>query len=542
MPQGMPNRVQIVILGLALLAFGPTLFSSFHFDDHSLFSDSVITSSSGWWEVFRLQRTRPLTYLTFWLNWQVGGEYPFGYHLVNLAIHLASVWVACSVFLRVADRKPALIAASIFAFHPLQTEPVAYIFARATLLAALLCLLCWKDWLNGKLWRSALFFGAALLAKEEAAAFPVFLFGYEWICRRRGLPELRVFLKPLSAMLAFAALAAARLYYAALVTKGAGIGFELGDITPARYLLTQGRVIWEYLRVVVWPASLNFDRDFSLSAPEDLSAWLAWGLLVGAIAASCWFARRQPKVFWLLGFFILLIPASSVVPLADLIAERRMYLPILSLSLAIGCLLKPAPRPVLMALAFALCGISLQRSLVWRTEESLWRDTTEKSPSKIRPKLQLARALAGGGPGKDEERLRLLHRAKNLAPNDRSVATELGVVQLSRGRPEEALGEFQAALAVSPDDAQALTNYGAALYSLGDTGQASAVFRRALESDPCHFDARNNLILIERRLGRTDRMLALTHPPSNCRYTHPQRAALEAASPHFSPPDGRSTR
>ena len=184
-----------------------------------------------------------------------------------------------------------------------------------------------------------------------------------------------------------------------------------------------------------------------------------------------------------------------------------------------------------MALAFVLCGISLQRSLVWRTEESLWRDATEKSPSKIRPKLQLARALAGGGPGKDEERLRLLHRAKKLAPNDRSVATELGVFHLSRGRPGEALGEFQAALAVSPDDAQALTNYGAALYSLGDIGQASAVFRRALESNPCHFDARNNLILIERRLGLTDRMLALTRPPSNCRYTHSQRAALEAASP-----------
>ena len=527
----MPNRVQIVILGLTLLAFCPTLVSSFHFDDHSLFSDPVITSSSGWWEVFRLERTRPLTYLTFWLNLQVGGQDPFGYHLVNLGIHLASVWVAWSVFLRVVDRKSALIAVSIFAFHPLQTEPVAYIFGRATLLAVLLCLLCWKDWLNGKRWRSALFFGAALLAKEEAAAFPVFLFGYEWICRRRGLPELRVFFKPLSAMLAFAALAAARLYYAALVTKGAGIGFELGEITPARYLLTQGRVIWEYLRVFVWPASLNFDRDFSLSAREDLVAWLAWGLLVGGIAASCWFAKRQPNAYWLLGFFILLIPASSVVPLADLIAERRMYLPLLSLSLAIGSLLKPAPRPVLMALAFALCGISLQRSLVWRTEESLWRDTTEKSPSKIRPKLQLARALAGGGPGNDEERLELLHRAKKLAPSDRSVATELGVFHLSRGRPEEALGEFQAVLAVSPDDAQALSNYGAALYSLGDTGQASAVFRRALESDPCHFDARNNLILIERRLGRTDRMLALTHPPSNCRYTHPQRAALEAASP-----------
>ena len=69
----MTSRMPWLLLLLVLLAFGSTLSSSFHFDDYSLFSDPIVTSPSGWWEVFRLERTRPLTYLTFWLNYQLGG-------------------------------------------------------------------------------------------------------------------------------------------------------------------------------------------------------------------------------------------------------------------------------------------------------------------------------------------------------------------------------------------------------------------------------------------------------------------------------------
>ena len=523
-------RAQIVLLGGALLAFSPTLLSPFHFDDYSLFSDPVVTSSSGWWEVFRLERTRPLTYLTFWMNMQAGGADPLGYHLVNVALHLAATWLALLVFRRVTDERTAFVAAAIFALHPLQTEPVAYVFARATLLAAILCLLCWKYWLDGKPWQAAAFFGASLLAKEEAIAFPVFLFGFEWIRRRRGPSWLRGRLKPLSAMFALAASAAGRLSYAESVTKGAGIGFDLSEITPASYLLTQGRVIWKYLLLVAWPAGLNFDRDFPLLHPGDSSAWLACALLTASIVAAFWFARKHSQAYWLIGFFILLAPTSSVVPLADLIAERRMYLPMLSLSLAIGFLLKRTPNPALLAVGLVLCGLSFQRSLVWQTEEKLWRDTVAKSPTKFRPKLQLARALEAS-PGSDEERLGLLHQAKALAPNDRDVATELGVFHLKSGNAEQALAEFQLALKSAWADPQTLTNYGAALYMLGDIGGASTAFGRALRGDPCHFDARNNSILLAKALRQPDRVATLALAPPGCRYTPEQTAALAAADP-----------
>ena len=299
-----------LLLLLASLAFGSTITSSFHFDDYSLFSDPIVTAPSGWWEVFRLERTRPLTYLTFWLNYQLGGTEAWGYHAVNLACHLTAVWLAWSLFHQLVGRRAAIVATVVFAVHPVQTEPVAYVFGRATLLAALFCLLSWRAWNEGNRWRAVGYFAVALLAKEEAITFPVFLAGYEWMRRRAGAAgggseidwsrQWSRMMRPFAAALGIGMLAAARLFYAALVTKGADIGVGLGEITSGTYFLTQGRAVWEYLRLMVWPAGLNFDRDFRLSTGWDAAtaaAWIALALLVIAVAGRC-ASGREPSGCW----------------------------------------------------------------------------------------------------------------------------------------------------------------------------------------------------------------------------------------------------
>jgi peptidoglycan/LPS O-acetylase OafA/YrhL len=87
-------RNRLLLLGAALAAFGASLFSGFHFDDYAIFSDPVLTSFSGWMGIWALRRTQPLTNLTFWLNYLVGGRDPLGYHLLNLALHLGAVLLA----------------------------------------------------------------------------------------------------------------------------------------------------------------------------------------------------------------------------------------------------------------------------------------------------------------------------------------------------------------------------------------------------------------------------------------------------------------
>src|SRR5215467_14403686 len=133
-------RERLLLLGAALAAFGASLGSGFHFDDYAIFSDPVLRSPMGWLEVWAPRQTRPLAYFTFWLNQQIGGGDPLGYHLFNLALHLGAVMLAWKCLRRLLPERTAMAAAALFAVHPIQAEAVNYVWARSSVLAALLCL------------------------------------------------------------------------------------------------------------------------------------------------------------------------------------------------------------------------------------------------------------------------------------------------------------------------------------------------------------------------------------------------------------------
>jgi Flp pilus assembly protein TadD len=186
---------------------------------------------------------------------------------------------------------------------------------------------------------------------------------------------------------------------------------------------------------------------------------------------------------------------------------------------------------VSVAVVVALSALAWRRSQVWRSEESLWRDTVAQSPRKVRPKLQLARALAALGPAYETEQVRLLEEAARLAPRDPDVRTERGVYFLQRGDPQRALDEFQTALDEGAEEPQAMANRGAALYMLGRIGEAVRDFESALARDGCNFDARNNLILVRRAAGDAEAARQLAVAPEGCRFSKKQQLALEAARP-----------
>jgi hypothetical protein len=71
-------RARLFLVAATLVGFGGSLGSGFHLDDYGIFSDPALTTFSGWTSLWSLTRTRPLTNLTFWLNYHVGGQDPFG--------------------------------------------------------------------------------------------------------------------------------------------------------------------------------------------------------------------------------------------------------------------------------------------------------------------------------------------------------------------------------------------------------------------------------------------------------------------------------
>lgn len=467
---------------LAALAFCGCLAGSFHFDDYSLFANPVVTAASGWWRVWGPVQTRPLTYFTFWLNYQAGGQSPFGYHLLNLALHLIAVYFMTDVLARLLPARVALIAAAIFALHPIQAEAICYVFARGSLLASLFCILALREWLGGRWWLAVAWFIPALLSKEECVAFPLFLVLLE-LSRRRPIKTRGA---PLAAMLGLSLVFGLRVLWATSIVPGAGAGFGTAT-TPLSYFLSQGYAILRYFRLLAIPWGFTVDADIpQLSMLWSLAAWSV--VLTLCVVASRRFRDLQWG-FWFLAGMILLLPSSSLLPASDLATDRRLYLPLLGFASAAALLLPSRSRWLWCAVPLAL--LSTFQTLTWRSEEALWTHAVRWAPGKVRPKIQLARAVS------PERGLALLSEAKSIAPDDPDIASEEGLLYLAQGRPALALAPFGRALALKPNDAAAISNRGVALFQLGQNEAARSDFERALLLDPCFETARRNL----RQLG-----------------------------------------
>jgi tetratricopeptide (TPR) repeat protein len=475
-PKASDRTLWVVLFALA--AFGGSLFSGFHFDDYGMLQDAAIVSPEGWRRCWGLLQTRPLTWFSFWMNYQISGREPMLWHAVNVVLH-----VGCSVVLyRLLTRvmpAAALWGALIFALHPVQSEPVDYVYARAIVLCALCSVATMGEWISGRVWRSAAWFALALLAKEECVTVPLVLALYSF---SRG--ELRRRALPLSAMLGMAALAGVRVTAAIRITGMKNIGVNAG-VSPLEYLSAQGIAILRYFGLIIFPWAFSVDPQI-----PSLAWWwrvLAWLVVAGLIAAAALRFREARASFWILAGLILLIPSSSVFAAADLAADRRLYLPMLAFAPAIALLLPSLRMRWLAAAAFVLTLLSMERTYVWSWDGRLWGEAVRLAPEKVRPRIQLARAVSPA------QGLVVLEEAKTIAPQDADVATELARVELELGRPAEALAEAGRALALRPRDPHALNNRGAVLLALQQAAAARRDFAEALRLDPCLEEARANL-------------------------------------------------
>ncbi len=496
-------RDRWVVVVVALLVFLRSLAGTFHFDDYALLVDPTITDPGGWLDCFRLTQTRPLTWLSFWINYQVGGEAPLGYLVVNLLLHCANSLMVRASMARLAPVEIASWAGLLFAVHPFAVEPVDYIFARGTLLGTLFALLAIHAWALGKHWHAVGWFAVGMLAKEEIAALPAFFLLLHFSVSRN-----RKELAAIGAMVAVALAAGVRVIYATKVVAGAGSGFCAG-VTPIDYLATQGGVILTYARMVIWPFGFTIDPAVEISRmPWSLVAWV---VVAGFCGLACLRFGQARIGFWGVGALVLLLPSSSIFPAADLAADRRMYLPMVAVAMVLAYALESRPAWLKFGAIVVFGVLSSVGINTWQSEQNLWGNALELAPKKVRPRLQLARFSEPG------VALSLLDEAQKIAPTDAAVASAKARVYLGTEQPELALREFGRALALEPENALAISNRGAALAAMKQYEAAAMDFNRALRLDPCQFDARFNLELLR---------LPVPEIPVGCRWNTEQKRKL----------------
>ena len=460
---------------------------------------------------------RPLVSLSFTLNFLLGQNDPFLFHLTNVAIHaLASLCLfgvlrrtlAEPIGARWALHPPTGLAftiALLWGLHPLQTEAVAYVTQRYESLMglfvflALLCVIRSTQSRHPIGWSAAAVLSCllALASKEVAISLPILVLLYDRTFLAgsfRGAWRAR---RPL--YLAFVATWILFAWNQLHVAGRQFAGFEL-PWTWWQYAMNQPAVILHYLRLTVWPQPLVLDY---LWQPATTLAPLVPGwVVVGGLLAATLLAVVRNSWTGFLGafFFLILAPTSSVLPILDLAVEHRMYLPLapVLVFLVLGAhglsqwLIARHPRwaSSLHALtlasgasALALLGsLTYLRSDDYRDSLSLWRDTVIKMPDNPRARTNYAHALERAG--KLDEAIAQLRFALSISPGNVTMRGNLGALLEEKGDHPQAIQELQKATQIDPTDARPWINLGLIHGRMKNLPQAEEALQRALTLDP----------------------------------------------------------
>ncbi len=524
-----------------VLAYLPAVDGEFVFDDLSIIGMQAVRtpfeiSPARWWG-----DSRPLATATFAADHAAFGLDPRGWHLTNLAVHLAAVLLAFGFARRTlelagvgAPELPALAAAGMFALHPIQTESVAYVtqrseaLASAFVLAALLVLLR-RDRERGA-GRRALLLGAAavlqvmgLATKPIAATVPALWLACAALLPAPGeedVPPLRRALARLPAALPLFALSAVAAWGAIAATQGEPhAGFDIPGLSPGAYVATELRVVPRYLALLAWPSPLVADRAFPASQGISDPAALGWGAALLLALGACRLASKRlgpagrTLGFGAIFFAIAIAPSSSFVPLLDPMTEHRLYVPSLGVFIAAAACATALLRrigvrrsaPAGAVLAVAVLGImaaaTARRAAAWSTAIGLWTDGVAHAPEKARVQLNLGYALAANE--RHEEALARFGRAMDLA-GDASISRD--TVLLDVVDSLVALGRLDDARRAVAEDSPAGNPLGPALlarvdYAAGDDLAAARQAREALAAEPGFEPALRVLGMAQLRAG-----------------------------------------
>ena len=540
----------ILMLALTLMAYANTFHASFQFDDEP----NIVKNPSVHLKTFSLQwlseliqanykdSLRIFAFFTFGLNYYFGGLHVFGYHLVNLLIHLGSglfVYGFLLLTLNLPSLRErygsiafpvALFTSLLFLVHPIQTQSVTYIVQRMTSLGGMFYLLGLFLYVKGRLSpgnRRGLFWTGAglsyllgLFTKENVAILPLFAALYEIYFFRnvdlgpRGKKGL-VYSMGLVLLIGLLMCLFWGQRYIDVIIEG----YQVRNFTMAERVLTQFRVVLYYVMLLVYPAPsrLNLDYDFPtshgiLDPPATLLSIL---IVFSLIGYGLWSARKRPLIsYFILWYFGNLVIESSIFPL-EMVYEHRLYLP------SIG--------PFVLFTVLVVKGWEKVRERMRHGSELGVRSSEREAATFLTKKGDLIRArmtdtdtlssdyplwglfliLAVSLAWASYERNKVWRDPTALwedcvkkSPRKDRPYYNLGQEYYTQGRFQDSIEALKTANRLNPKDVKILNNLGAAYRKTGRYPEAIETYKEALRLNPTESEPYNNLGLAYYHLGR----------------------------------------
>jgi tetratricopeptide (TPR) repeat protein len=534
-----PSRGQIAaafgaLLALVILTYSNHFHNPFHFDDyHAIVLNPYIRDLHNvplFFKDVRMvdslpsnQTYRPLLAVSFAVDYWLGhGLEPLWFHVSTFLWYLAQLALMFFVFqwaFDAARRDPrnawaALFATALYGLHPAMAETVNYIVQRADLYSTLAVLAGLTVYISAPgLRRFGLYLlpvAAGLLAKQPTSVFPAILFAWIWlfetedfvVALKRSLPAFIV-IGPLA-------------YF---VLKMNPATFSPGGVSAFNYRISQPAVLLSYFRRFFLPLDLSADTDRKpYTSLLDVNVIDGFIFILLICAAIFWCRKRRetrPIAFGLFWFLVACGPTSWV-PLSEVENDHRLFFPFVGLAMSLcwaGALwLYSHPRPraaVVGVSAFLLATAAWgahQRNIVWHTDESLWFDVTQKSPTNGRGLMNYG--LSEMSQGRYALALDCYTRALAFNPNYSVLEINLGVVNGALHNNAEAERHFLRAIQLAPSSAGAKWYYARWLDETGRVPEAIKNLRLAIDAQHDYIDARYLLMQIYARLGDRESLRA----------------------------------
>jgi tetratricopeptide (TPR) repeat protein len=543
-----------------VIIYFATVHSPFIYDDaHAIEDNPYIKNLSKFQQMVGVQNifNRSILLFTFSVNHAIGQLDVFGYHLINLMLHLCvGIMLYFLTMELLTIENPALtqtfqrlpLAVSlIHIFNPINVESVTYLSSRSSVLVTLFYLSSFYLFIRfvnskekKKKWKNIHYpivifflFYLGLGTKEIIVTLPIIAVLYLWVHSstknfHKFLPELAVILIPLIIYLLYRYVQMGNL----LVIKTDPYSYMLDR---SLYILTQIKVVISYYFVkLIFPINLNFEPDIRL-----VSGFLDWewvvSLIIGVCIAIGIFYQKSILLkcafIWAL---ITILPTSSIIPLKQIATEHRIYLPGLGINMGLGILFlrgvahRKLIPPTLFIFLVIYGLLAMKRSLDYRSEINLWQDTVRKSPNKsmvhnnmgtaylskerlkeARKSFEVSSALSPSSTdpyinmghidarNKEWDKAKLKYDlALKLGANRSQVFFNSGLMRLKLNKPAEALPFLLEAIKIKNHRPLYHQELGNAFRMLKQYDSALKSYRKVLELEPNYVEAQNNIGVI----------------------------------------------
>ena len=522
---GLMVRAGLLIVA-ALWIYSPAWQGGPLWDDTSfIFHNAIVRSPEGYWQAWtaldplgrhQVGNYNPLTTTAEWLQFRMWGDGVLGYHLVNVALHIASAFLVWRLFARLGLAL-AWIGAALFLTHPTTVESVCWMTELKDTLSMPLILVAMLAWLSHERTGGARTYAAALgcfalslAAKSTGMMLPVVLLGHLWWKNGRLGPaeiERTAPFFAVTVLFGLIALRAPHLAGAHLIANR--LWTVSGSLACVGRLMifTLGKGLLPIGLLPIYPG-LSVNHATLLDVLPWALVFVLMALFVLGWRAAPWvrYVACGVAFFWVNLVPLFVFAAMSNPTMTDSI-DHILYLPMIGLiGAAIACMeeLRPSMQPVARVMGGAVVAAALVAfavgghayASVFADEAFFWHFTLSRAPRDAQALSQAA--IFEEAHGDRPAAIALLDRAVEADPESDSPRFDLAMVLIRSGRTEEAKPLLLQAAALNPREMRSyltLSQLETREHHVAGAEDYIEQARRAAPNDPTPIAARAALLL-----------------------------------------------